>query len=262
MPLVFLLLLTGVGFCPTALAHTPLEGSSQERLAALLTALLLATFWLVYWRGARRRPPRWRHALSFHGATLLCFFAVLGPLDEMAETSAAAHMLQHMLFMVVIAPLWVLAQPLSQWIAGAGKLLARFWQPLLRLTHYPVSVAWLHGAVIWFWHTPVFYVLALEKPWWHTLEHACFLVTAGLFWWAVLRSSQGKAPQALLALLLTLVHTGFLGAILTFARTPLYGEGRGLEDQQLAGLIMWVAGAIPYLMACVWVGHRWFRRIL
>lgn len=170
-------------------------------------------------------------------------------------------MVQHMLFMVVVTPLWVLARPLPQMAAGGAGFLTVIWQPLLRLALHPVRAAWVHGAVIWFWHLPVFYLAALENPWWHILEHACFILSAGLFWWAVLNSTHRNAPWALLALLLTLVHTGFLGAILTFAREPLYGGGRDLEDQQLAGLIMWVAGAIPYLMASVAIGHRWYGRI-
>jgi len=57
------------------------------------------------------------------------------------------------------------------------------------------------------------------------------------------------------------MHTGFLGAVLTFAGTPLYDEARSLPDQQLAGLIMWVPGAIPYLLASAWVGHRWDQQL-
>lgn len=227
-----------------------------------LTALLLTLFWAFHLAGSRRRPPHWRRSLSFHAGTALCFAAILGPLAALAETSAAAHMVQHMLFMVVVTPLWVLARPLPQFAAGGGRFLSVIWHPLLRLARHPMPAAWVHGAVIWFWHIPVFYFAALENPWWHIVEHVLFVVTGGVFWWAVLNSTHRSAPWALLALLLTLAHTGFLGAILTFARDPLYGAGRSLEDQQLAGLIMWVAGAIPYLMASVAIGHRWYRKIL
>jgi cytochrome c oxidase assembly factor CtaG len=133
---------------------------------------------------------------------------------------------------------------------------------MLCLSRHPLLAAYLHGAVIWFWHTPHFYMLAVRNPWWHIVEHACFLVTAGLFWWALLNANTRRLPWALLALLLTLMHTGILGALLTFARAPLYGEVRDLADQQLAGLIMWVLGAIPYIGASAWLGHRWYRQIL
>lgn len=249
-------------YVPVALGHSPLEGDGQERLAALISALLLAAFWLVYLVGSLRLRPRWYEGLAFHCASFLCYAAVLGSLDRWAETSAAAHMVQHMLFMVVIAPLWVLARPLPQLAAVGGRWVWLMWTPALRLVRYPLATAWLHGAAIWFWHLPDFYVLALHNPWWHGVEHLCFVVTAGLFWWAVLRGNPNRMSWALLAVLLTLVHTGFLGAVLTFAQVPLYGQGRGLEDQQLAGLIMWVVGAIPYLLASAWIGYNWFRRML
>lgn len=250
-----------LGFSQVALAHNPLAKGGEEQLAALVGALLLTLFWLLYAAGSWRRPPPWNRSLCFHAASLLCVVAMFGPLDELAESSAAAHMTQHMLFIVVITPLWVLARPLPQIAAVGGTLLTLIWQPMLQFALHPVLAAWVQGAVIWFWHIPVFYLLALDNPWWHLIEHACFIVSAGLFWWAVLNSAHRNAPWALLALLLTLMHTGFLGAILTFAREPLYGEGRVLEDQQLAGLIMWVAGAIPYLIASVWIGSRWYRKI-
>lgn len=259
---MFVVMLTLLCYCPAAMAHSPLSGEGGHAQAAALTSVaLLAALWLIYILGSRRAPPeKWRGIL-FHCTAGICYFAVLGPLDEWAETSAAAHMTQHMLFMVVVAPLWVFAQPLPQLVAGGGKLFWLLARPVMKLAAFPMASAWLHGAAIWFWHMPFFYILALENPWWHTVEHACFLITAGLFWWAVLRSSQRNTPWALLATLLTLVHTGFLGAFLTFAQAPLYGEGRGLPDQQLAGLIMWVVGGIPYLMATAWIGHRWFRRL-
>lgn len=127
------------------------------------------------------------------------------------------------------------------------------------LSRHPVLTAYVHGLTIWFWHVPRFYQLALDNPWWHVVEHGMFLLSAGLFWWAVLQGLQRRVHWALLALLLTLMHTGFLGALLTFAPSPLYGEARDLQDQQLAGLIMWVPGAVPYLLAAAWLGYRWFR---
>lgn len=244
-----------------AQAHSPLAGDSQEQLAALVSAGLLLLLWLLYLAGSRRCPAARRCAVLFHGAMLLAFFAVLGPLDRWAEVSSAAHMSQHMLFMVVIAPLWVLSRPLPQLAIATGRGGALLWVPLLRFARHPMLAAWLHGLVIWFWHTPRFYLLALQHPWWHVLEHALFLSTAGLFWWSVLRHGRNRVHWALCALLLTLMHTGFLGAVLTFARAPLYGSARSLPDQQLAGLIMWVPGAVPYLLAAAWVSYRGYRQL-
>jgi putative membrane protein len=259
--LALLTLLLLLGSSEEARAHSPFGGPREDQLVAVGTAALLLVVWGAYLLGIRRIRPRTGQAIAFHLALSIGFVALLGPLDDWAKTSTAMHMVQHMVLIVVIAPLWVLSQPLPQLISGGGKVAAISGRVALRLSRHPLWAAYLHGLVIWFWHVPHFYMLAVENPWWHAVEHACFLLTAGLFWWALLQFSKPNAPWALLALLLTLMHTGFLGAVLTFARAPLYGEARDLQDQQLAGLIMWVLAAIPYLMASAWIGHRWLRQM-
>jgi putative membrane protein len=252
------LLLLALAISLDAQAHSVFDGDRQERFAATLSGMVLLAFWASYALGCRlRRAALWCQ-ICFHLTTVLAMAALLGPLDDWAKTSTAAHMVQHMTLMVVIAPLWVIARPLPQLAAATGRIGAALWRPLLRLSRHPLTVTWLHAAVIWVWHMPFFYMLAVRNPWWHVIEHACFLVSAGAFWWVLLRSSGRQLPWAFLALLLTLMHTGFLGAILTFARAPLYGEARDLADQQLAGLVMWVLGAVPYLIASAWLGVRWF----
>lgn len=245
------------GLAPPAAAHGLLEELSTARLPLWLAAALSLAAWLAYLAGARRVRTGLREQACFHVAMALLAFAVFGPLDDWAERSASLHMTQHMLFMVVIAPLWVLARPLPQWRACLGNAPQPLWRALLRATRYPTATALLHGAVIWVWHTPRLYRLALENLWWHSVEHACFLLTAWLFWWSALRASPRRRPQALMAVLLTLMHTGLLGALLTFGNRPFYGPERALADQQLAGLIMWVPGGLAYLAGGAWVGWRW-----
>ena len=244
-----------------ALSHNPFTSGGEAALAGWLSVVLLLCLWVVHGVGSWRHPPGRLAGFGFHATTLLCALALFGPLDGWAKTSTAAHMGQHMLLMVVIAPLWILCRPLPQLVAGSGRWGAWLWKPMLRLAARPLYAAYLHAIAIWFWHTPYFYMAAVDNPWWHAVEHVCFLVTAGVFWWAVLRSSARNIPWALLAVLFTLMHTGFLGAILTFAGSPVYGEARDLQDQQLAGLIMWVPGAIPYILAAAWIAHRWIRRL-
>lgn len=257
------LLMVLVGIFPTiAMAHDPFSNKEQFNFPIILSAMLLFFIWLSYTIGAFRVWPGWLRWSIFQMTTLIITFTIFGPLDLWAETNTAAHMTQHMLMMVVIAPLYVLAQPFPQFGANFGRVIIRLWSPFLRIVRYPILTACLHGMMIWLWHAPNLYVLALDNPWWHIVEHACFIVTAGLFWWAVLRSTQFTAARAFLALLFTLMHTGFLGAILTFARISLYGSERTLESQQLAGLIMWVVGGVPYLVAAFWCGERWFKQMI
>jgi len=244
-----------------AAAHGLFDAHLSERLPLLLTALLLGGAWLLYLLGSRRVPPRRSEAAWFHGAMLICAYAVFGPIDDWAETSTSLHMTQHMLFIVVIAPLWALARPLPQWRSITGRLGQPLWTAILRAGRYPTALAMLHGAIIWIWHTPRLYLLALDNLWWHAFEHACFLFSGWLFWWSVLRANPKQVPQALMALLLTLMHTGLLGALLTFGTTSFYGEHRDVQDQQLAGLIMWVPGGLVYLAAGAWIAWRWLTRM-
>src|SRR5690606_38291111 len=112
----------------------------------------------------------------FHAALSLGLLAIVGPLDALAQTSSAWHMVQHMLFLVVISPLWVISQPLPQFAAGGGRLIAPLLRPLLRSLRYPLLIAYAHGFVILFWHMPEAYALALSHPWWHVAEHSLFLI--------------------------------------------------------------------------------------
>lgn len=263
MPLIgLLLLLLPAGAQAHGLFDQGLGQLLGERLPVLLGAALLAAAWIGYAGGCRRRPAALRQRLLLHGSFLLAALSLFGPLDEAAETSAALHMLQHMLLMLAVAPLAVLARPLPQWRSLCGPRLDLLWRGPLRLARRPLACAVLHGALIWIWHAPGPYRLALDNLWWHLVEHACFLLSAWLFWWSVLRAGPRQQGQALLALLLTSMHTGLLGALLSFARMPLYRATGDLGDQQLAGLLMWVPGGLVYLLAALWCGLRCWQRLL
>ena len=234
---------------------------TAEGLARALTLLLVIVFWLYYEWGARNTPVKhWRRML-FRATAIVTLLTILGPLDYWAGISASAHMTQHMVMIVVIAPLFALSNPLPQFYAVSAGWVKKGWTLLFKVTQYPMLCAYLHGFMIWFWHIPVFYMLAVRDPWVHAFEHACFLLTAIWFWWSCLHAKPRKVPFALLALLFTLMHTGFLGALLTFANAPLYDEARHLQDQQLAGLLMWVLGGVPYIIASIWAGNRWYKQL-
>jgi putative membrane protein len=219
---------------------------------------LVILLWLGYCIGARRVPPVPRRALMFQGASLIVILTLFGSGNDWFPGGSAMHMIEHLLIMTVIAPLFVLARPLPQWVAASGRAGILVWKPLLRLGRHPLRTASLQALVLWLWHAPKFYNLALSSPGWHLVEHLCFALSAGIFWWSILaRPTAAGLP----ALLLTLMHTGMLGALLTFTSAPLYQDSHDLQDQQLAGLIMWVPGGLPYLIAGGWCSLRWFRRL-
>lgn len=246
----------------TAQAHAAWDTGPLSHLPVWGAQALLLALWIAGLAGAARVRPRLGERLAFHAATAVTAVALFGPFDERAATSTAMHMVQHMLLMVVAAPLWVLARPLPAWRAALGPWVDPWWQAVLRAGRHPVACAALHAAAIWAWHLPQPYLAAVGNNWWHVAEHASFAFSAWLFWWAVLRARRGHEAQAALALLFTLMHTGLLGALLTFARAPLYApESRDLWDQQLAGLLMWVPGGAAYLAAAAWCAHRWLGRL-
>ncbi|MBA3597332.1 MAG: cytochrome c oxidase assembly protein [Methylibium sp.] len=237
-----------------ASAHSPSAADAPLWLAQGLFALA----WLAYGSGALRRRPSGPRQFAFHAVMLIAGLALFGPLDDWAASSTALHMVQHMLLLVVVAPLAVLAGPLPQWRAAFGGWADAFWRALLRLGRRPMACATLQAAALWVWHAPGPYMAALDHTGLHVLEHACFLFSGWLFWWSVLRPGRYGALQAALALLFTTMHTGLLGALLTFAPRPLYWrESTALWDQQLAGLVMWVPGGMVYLLAAGWALYRW-----
>jgi putative membrane protein len=128
--------------------------------------------------------------------------------------------------------------------------------------------AWLaHGVVIWLWHVPVLFESTLRSNAMHALQHASFLGSALVFWSAIIRPRRrASLGLSIIYLFTTAVHTSVLGALMTFARTPWYAAyastaaAWGLspaEDQQLAGLIMWIPASAAYLIAALIVIRRW-----
>jgi putative membrane protein len=229
------------------------------------------------WRraGVGRGVTRAR-ATAFAAGVLALALALLSPLDALATALFSAHMLQHLLLMLVAAPLLVLGLPgyTLLWAVPlrARRALARAWNraPWLRAAAHalgaPLAAVTLHAVAVWGWHLPSLYVAALESDAVHALEHASFLGTALLFWWRV-RASAGSGV-ALLCVFVTAMHSGMLGLLISLAPTawyPVQGVGAPgwglttLEDQQLAGLIMWVPGNLVYLGATLALLVAWLR---
>ena len=261
--------------------------AAEFPFAHLLLVLLVASGALHLigtarlWRraGVGRGISRGAVARWWAGWAVLCV-ALLSPIDQWGTRLFWVHMVQHELLMVVAAPLLVTGRPLEAWTWGLApawrNALGRLRLPLLTRVWTNVTGvrgAWsLHAAALWIWHVPIFFALAVLDDGIHTLQHASFLGTALLFWWSVLPRA-GRQPQAaaLISLFTTMLHSGALGALLTFAPRPWYapyGGGPGLsalEDQQLGGLIMWAPGGLAYLLAglafvAIWLTPRPGRR--
>jgi putative membrane protein len=242
---------------------------------------LLLAHWLygrgvlrLWTRAGKGRGIGWRHIAAFIAGELIIIIALISPLDRLGGTLVSAHMVQHGLLVVAAPPLLLLSRPSAAFAWGLpeatqlGPILViwRFLSRLSRVLSRPLPALILHGVTLWIWHAPPLFDAALRNEWIHALEHVMFFATALLFWRAVLGAQRGAAIGPALAItFLTLIHTGLLGALLTFAPSPLYDwyGGRAelwglspLEDQQLAGLIMWVPmGLVHVVAALVLVGR-------
>jgi cytochrome c oxidase assembly factor CtaG len=217
-----------------------------------------------------QRFPAWR-GVAFVGGLLAILVAVASPLDAIAPLLLEAHMVQHLLLMMLAPPLVWLGAPLlpllrglpqALVVDGLGPFLA--WPALrgaARWLGHP-AVAWLAFATsFWAWHVPALYGLALSSPLWHGIEHLCFLATGLLLWWPVVQPypSTPRWPRWAMApyLLLADVQNTILAAILVFADRVLYPEYAAtprlfglspIDDQVAAGAIMWVPGSIAFLV--------------
>jgi putative membrane protein len=126
-----------------------------------------------------------------------------------------------------------------------------------------------HALALWIWHVPVLFEATLTNEAVHALQHTLFFGTALMFWQAVLFGERRAADYglAVLYLFLTAMHSGALGALITFASQPWYASyttafGRNLtplEDQQLGGLIMWVPAGMIYVIAGLVLFAAWLR---
>jgi uncharacterized protein (TIGR03382 family) len=213
-----------------------------------------ASFWswaswgLLFLLRPRRKKP-------FGMALIALFVALVWPLETLAERSFAAHMIQHMVIIAVAAPLLVASRPSIPLLKGA-KSAGR----LLKCLSVPYLAFVLHGIAVWAGHMPAVLEAAIAYPLVHFLEHAVLFGTAVLLWWSLRHQGRVASGAACLWTLGTMIHTSMLGALLTFAPRLLYPTYT-LEDQQLAGLIMWVPGGFLYVAAALsfaaaWLGKR------
>jgi cytochrome c oxidase assembly factor CtaG len=253
-----------------------------------------ATIWvigaaLLYWLGGRpaaRRPARSdRLRAGYFAAGLLTILIALDtPVHELSEDLLWAHMVQHVLLLLVAPPMLALARPwarmwrglplgLRRSVAGyfARSPGARPFRAAARVLKGPVASAILFNVVLIGWHLPVAYDAALSSPFLHDLEHLSFFAAALLFWTRVIDSSPWRSPLSepgkAVYLTVALVTSWALAVVLSLASAPLYSHYAGLAsrpgaisaltDQQLAAGVMWVPGSIPLLVAILLVLHRW-----
>lgn len=237
------------------------------------------------WRAAGiGRGIRYGQVAAFWAGWLVLAVAITSPLHWLGERLFTAHMIEHELLMVVAAPLmgyaringallWSLPRRLRPAIGRlfTTGVVASCWRAL----SHPVTATAMHGLALWLWHAPPLYRLALENDAVHRLQHISFFLTGLLFWWVLFygrgsgRSSRLRDGISVACLFLTVLHSGLLGALLTLSPRvwfPQQGVFAGefgltpLQDQQLAGLVMWIPMGTLYTAAGLFFAWRWLSR--
>ncbi|HEY7807528.1 MAG TPA: cytochrome c oxidase assembly protein [Croceibacterium sp.] len=240
----------------------------------LLTAVLYAIgIGRLLARAGRGRGALVRGAWLYAAGWLVLAGALVSPLHEAGERSFTFHMIEHELLMLPAALLlvaarpgpallWGLPRPLRQLFGSAARL--PFWRRLCE----PITATAIQAVIIWAWHMPGPFDLALDHEGWHVVQHLCFVFGALLFWWSMLnRTTETLAAVCLFA---TSMIGGALGALMALSASPWYSAYAAMgmtpfglspaEDQQLAGLIMWIPGGLFHLCAALWFLGRWLTR--
>jgi putative membrane protein len=253
-------------------------------LPLAIAAVLYARGLRLLWDEHVGRGIRVWEATSFAAGWIVSVLALISPLHALSEQLFVAHMVQHELLMVLAAPLLVVGRPLVPMLwalpsRGRRRVGGLARRPALRASwrfvSRPIVAFLIHGAAIWLWHVPALFQATLRSDAIHALQHLSFFGTALLFWWTIVhahapggRARAASFGGAVLLLFGTALHSGALGALLTFSRTlwyPAYGSAArawgltAFEDQQLAGLVMWIPATFAYLIAALFLFAAWLR---
>lgn len=243
----------------------------------IVAALVISA--ALYAIGSRRHAGLTRiQRICFWAGWVSLVIALVSPLHPLGEELFSAHMVQHEILMLICAPLLVISRPLVtflwalpfEWRRTLGRWAktSAVRAPWLWLTA-PLTAWWIHAVAIWTWHAPSPMDATLKSDLVHAAQHLSFLLSALLFWWALFYAHGRRAyGSGVLYIFTTAIHTGILGALLTFAPRPWYAPYAKttqqwgltpLQDQQIGGLIMWVPASIVYIVAGLVLFAAWMR---
>ena len=236
--------------------------------------------WAVRRVDARHRanPVPRRRTVAFLAAMAALAVALASGVERYDTTLFSVHMAQHILLMLVVAPLIAFSAPLTLLLRlSSGPTRRRWILPILhsrvmRFLAFPVTDWVLFAAVMWASHFSGLFELALEDPLVHDLEHALFLGSALLFWWPAVGSDPAPwrmgHPVRIVHLFMQMTQNTFLAVVILNAPVALYRHYATLDrpygidalaDQRLAAGVMWIAGDAIFLAAIMLVVVGWMR---
>jgi cytochrome c oxidase assembly factor CtaG len=245
-------------------------------------SLVLLTFGALYtlgwWRLRKRssdpKLANIKRLAAYWGGLVTIAISLMSPIDPLGGQLFFMHMLQHLITIMISAPLLWLAAPFPMLLWGLPTRIRRlvgrqFTQAaltrnLLYRATQP-SLVWMSFVIIYAgWHDPNLYNLALRRSWVHDIQHITFFAVAMALWWQVI----GAGPRlhrvpiwGRIAMLITLVPvnmaigigiTSASEVIYTYYNTiPRFWGFTVLEDQVVAGVIMWIPGSMMFLLAVI-----------
>lgn len=250
-------------------------GGFEIHVSVLVGCLYLAVGYLLAVGPARRRfgwaedgASRTRVGL-WMAAVAIIFLALNGPLHSLSDDSLfAAHMVQHMLLMLIMPPLLIAGLPpwlIRKALEKRGMLL------LGRVLTHPAVAFTLYNVVFIGWHFPEMYEAALRNHGIHIVQHLMFMAVAVMMWWPVVNPVEEleRIPTGPLLMMYVFafgIPSTALSAFITLNEDLMYpwyasaervwGLGP-LDDQRLGGLIMWIPGMLLFWVAISFVYFRW-----
>ena len=200
-------------------------------------------------------------ALAFAGGLVVILFAVVSPLERLGEDRLfAAHMVQHLL-LADLAPILLLVGLSRAFLRPAVRRLRPLEERLGPLAH-PAAALVLYVGLMWLWHVPAMYELALDHAWAHALEHATFFTAGIAFWWYLIEPVPARhrltGAWSLAYLATAKILMGLLGVVLAFAPDAFYSTYEdaprtwglsAVEDQNVGGLVMMIEQSLVLVVA-------------
>ncbi len=226
---------------------------------------------------ANRVPVR--RTVAFLAGLAAIELALQSPIEHYDTTLFSVHMVQHILLTMIAAPLIAAGAPITLLLRFARPAFRRRWivpvlhSRVLKVLTFPV-VAWvLFAAVMWGTHFSPVFNASLEEPLVHELEHLAYLVAALLFWWPIVAVDPSPwrmaYPLRVLYAFLQMPQNTFLALAIFASSEPMYPHYASLartwgpsvlDDQQIAGAVMWVFGDLTFLAAILFVVFGWMRQ--
>ena len=214
------------------------------------------------------------------GGFFFLILALAGPFDVFAYQAFWPHMVQHLLLSMVAAPLLLISNPLPVFLwtlprlmrEGAGELLRPRGkiQNILRLIIRPRVTLPFYILILYAWHVPDLFTMAITNSLVHYLQHFTFFLSAILFWWPIIGPAPIRSklnyPQRLIYLVSVITPTALIAAIITLSTGVIYDhylstsrhwQISALEDQTIAGIIMWIPGNLVYLASLTIIFFTW-----